>query len=916
MTKINELYALGQSVWYDNIERDLINSGQLQALIDEGIVGLTSNPSIFQKAISGSDAYDADLRALAGDGKSALEIFEALAIDDLQRAADLLYPVFEETNGKDGYVSLEVNPNLAYDTEGTIAEARRLFAALGRRNAMIKVPATQAGIPAIATLIGEGININITLLFSNDNYQEVVEAYLEGLEALAREGGDVSRVASVASFFVSRVDGKVDKALAAIGNETLQGKIAIANAKIAYTIFEALFSGERWEHLAAAGAQPQRLLWASTSTKNPDYSDVLYVDGLIGPDTVNTAPPQTIEAFLDHGTIAVTLTVDVDEARSQLAALAEAGIDLDAITAALQVEGVEAFASSFNDLIASIEAERLRAAAQGMGLSVTAEGYQELIANALENIAAENIISRIWAEDYTVWGSEPEEISNRLGWLNIANEMLDNIDRLEAFVSELRENGYTDVVLLGMGGSSLAPELFGKVFGTAEGYLNLTVIDSTDPTAILNASSGLDLEKTLFVVATKSGGTAETMSLFKYFYNQVVDALGQEEAGRHFVAITDGGSKLETLAGQFHFRELFLNNPNIGGRYSALSYFGLVPAALIGVDTRRLLNEARIAACNAGGEGCEPGSPNVAAVLGAVIGELAKQGRDKLTLIISPDAAAFGEWVEQLIAESTGKNGTGILPVVGEAVDGPEVFGEDRLFVYLRLDGDDTFDAQVDALEADGQPVVRLALSDLYELGRQFLLWELATAVAGRQMGIQPFNQPNVEAAKVQARQMIAAYKETGTLPKAEVMAPDPGALQEFLAGAEAGDYIAVQAYIPPTRQTDESLGVLREWLRNHTGLAATVGYGPRFLHSTGQLHKGDAGNGWFIQLTADMPVDLPIPDEAGKDASSISFGLLKTAQALGDAAALREAGRPLIHFDLGADIDAGIAALTTYMPA
>ena len=329
MTKIHELYKLGQSIWYDNIERDLIDSGELQALIDEGISGVTSNPSIFQKAIAGSDAYAAALQALAAEGIDTLQIYESLAIEDIQRAADLLYPVYEETDGKDGYISLEVNPTLAHDTEGTIAEARRLFATLGRPNAMIKVPATQAGIPAIATLIGEGININVTLLFANDNYEQVAQAYIDGLEEYARQGGDIDHVASVASFFVSRVDAIVDMALEAVGNEDLQGKIAIANAKVAYTIYEDLFGNERWQALAGQGARAQRLLWASTSTKNPAYPDTMYVDGLIGLDTVNTAPPATVVAFQDHGTVEITLTVDVDEAREQLAQLEALGISLD-----------------------------------------------------------------------------------------------------------------------------------------------------------------------------------------------------------------------------------------------------------------------------------------------------------------------------------------------------------------------------------------------------------------------------------------------------------------------------------------------------------------------------------------------------------------------------------------------------------
>jgi len=909
MTKLQELDALGQSMWYDNIERGLITSGELKALIDAGIRGITSNPSIFQKAISSSEAYTEDLQALAEEGKDTLQIYEALAIDDIQQAADLLYPIYEETDGKDGFVSLEVNPTLAHDTDGTIAEARRLFATVGRPNTMIKVPATQAGIPAITTLIGDGVNINVTLLFANDNYEQVARAYIAGLEDYALKGGDISRIASVASFFVSRVDSIVDKALEAVGNKELQGKIAIANAKVAYTIYEELFDNERWSDLAAQGARPQRLLWASTSTKNPAYPDTMYIDELIGPNTVNTAPPATVVAFEDHGTVAVTLTIDVDEARRQLAQLETAGIHLDTLTDQLQTDGVEAFSAAFKSLLASIDQERRRALAADMSIAVSPGKYEAAVEAGLGQLAEENLVERIWAGDYTVWKPDPKEITNRLGWLAIADEMLGNVERLNEFVDDVRGAGYRDVVLLGMGGSSLAPEVFSKVFGTADGYLNLTVVDSTDPGMILEAADGLDLSKSLFIVATKSGGTAETLSMFKYFYNQVAAELGLENAGEHFVAITDPGSSLIDLAQKYDFRDIFLNNPNIGGRYSALSYFGLLPAALIGVDLARLLDQARIAMANGQESGAD--ATNVAAVLGVVMGKLALKGVDKLTLITSPSLASFGDWVEQLIAESTGKEGKGILPVVGEAPAAAEEYSADRLFVYLKLDGENTYDKAITALEKAERPLVRLLLANRYELGRQFFLWELATAVAGACLGIQPFDQPNVESAKVAARKMIAAYLESGSLPESDTHSPTAESLKTFLQEAQPGDYVSIHDYIKPSAAADAALDALRLAIRQLTGLPVTVGYGPRFLHSTGQLHKGDGGNGFFIQLTGSMPQDISIPDEAGKTESGTTFGVLITAQALGDAAALREAGRRVIHYDLGDDIAGGIAALS-----
>ena len=917
MTKLHDLADLGQSIWFDFIRRAFIQNGDLQRLVDQGVRGVTSNPSIFEKAIAGSADYDAALRPLVDAGKTVDEIYESLALADIRAAADILRPVFERSDGEDGYVSLEVSPTLAHDTPNTIAEARRLHAALKRPNVMIKVPATAEGIPAITALIGDGISVNVTLIFSASQYEAVAEAYLAGLEQLAAKGGDLSRVASVASFFVSRVDTAVDAALASIGEEALQGKIAVANAKAAYARFRALFSGPRWQRLAARGAQVQRPLWASTGAKNPRYPDTLYVDALIGPDTVNTVPPATLNAFLDHGHVALTLERDLAEALTQLARLAELGIDLDAIAAKLLDDGVAAFVKAFEALTASVAAKREKLLAGQATLAANLGAYQPAVAAALAEIKADRIVARIWAHDHTVWSPDPTEISNRLGWLHSPEVMAEKVAQLQAFADEVRAEGFTHALLLGMGGSSLAPEVFRKTYGVGKGYLDLAVLDSTDPDAILAHADKLDLAKTLFIVSTKSGGTVETFSFFKFFYNRVAELVGREQAGAHFIAITDPGSGLADTAARYNFRATFLTDPNIGGRYSALSYFGLVPAALLGVDLATLLERAQREACNCDGCNCAVDGDNRGAQLGAILGELAKAGRDKATFITSPAVASFGDWVEQLIAESTGKRGVGILPVVGEPVGGPKVYGNDRLFVYLRLDGDATHDAAVDALAAAGHPVVRIHLDDLYDLGGQFLLWEMATAIADYRLGINPFDQPNVEAAKVLARQMVAAYAENGVLP-ADEPAPLTGeALADFLALAQAGDpatgagrsYIAVQAYIQPTAQTDAALLALRTKLRETTKLATTVGYGPRFLHSTGQLHKGDGGRGLFIQFTSDPVRDIPIPDEAGSPASSMSFGLLKLAQALGDKAALQAADRRVIRFHLSRDVAGALDA-------
>ena len=538
--------------------------------------------------------------------------------------------------------------------------------------------------------------------------------------------------------------------------------------------------------------------------------------------------------------------------------------------------------------------------------------YQNAVDTALAELGQDNIMHRIWKGDHTVWKDDPTEISNRLGWLHIYDRMEESFDRFTALLHTTRKEGYTHALLLGMGGSSLAPEVFRKTFGVGSDHLDLAVLDSTDPGAVLHYDNTLDLTKTLFIVATKSGGTAETLSAFKYFYNRLLEITGSaDETGAHFIAITDPGSKLETMADRFKFRGTFLNDPNIGGRYSALSFFGILPASLIGVDLPRLLQSASQMSFKCDPEMCESEADNAGALLGSIMGELAKAGRDKVTLILSPEIASFGDWVEQLIAESTGKEGKGILPVVGEAVGTPDVYKNDRLFVYMRMD--DTYDAAVQALEDAGHPIVRIPLETIYDLGGQFFLWEMATAVAGQRLGINPFDQPNVEAAKVLARQMISAYEQEGKLPEltstlrangitvyGDTDADSPAAaLKAFIEQGAPDAYISLQAYVLMNEEAETALQAFRTHLRDTYHLATTLGYGPRFLHSTGQLHKGDAGKGLFIQFLTTMPEDVAIPDEAGETGSSMSFGTLKTAQALGDRQALLDEKRHVIRFDL-----------------
>ena len=889
----------GQSLWLDYIRRSLMASGQLDRLIEEDALrGLTSNPAIFQKAIGGSDEYDEAIAAFLGENPEmdAGEIYERLAVEDIRRAADILRPVYDET-GIDGVVSLEVSPHLAHDTEGTIEEARRLWDAVDRPNLMIKVPATDEGIPAIEQLLSEGINVNVTLMFSLDHYEKVAQAYLDGL----RRADDPTGIVSVASFFVSRVAREVDTRLDERGLADEVGfdgsDVAIANAKRAYQRFREIFHGDAFADLREQGAHVQRPLWASTSTKDPSRSDVLYVESLIGAETVNTIPPDTLDAFRDHGTVTgQTVTDDLDRADAVLTRLAEVGIDLDDVTETLQERGVEKFSNPFDDLMDTLALKREEIRDERPDpVSFHLGGHEDRVVERLHAWQNDDFACRMWRRDPTLWAEEDTpEITNRLGWLNLPESMQEQAEEITAFADSVKD-AFDDVVVLGMGGSSLAPDVFGKVFDAADGYPDLTVLDSTHPDAVTALADDLALERTLFVVASKSGTTTETLSFFRYFWDRVSGVT--DTPGDHFVANTDPGSDLVALGEERGFRAVFRAPPDVGGRYSALTPFGLVPAALMGIDLQRLLDRAW--AAEAGSDFCVEAPNNAGLELGAALGELATAGRDKVTFVTSPSLEAFPAWQEQLIAESTGKDDTGIVPVDGEPLAGPKAYGDDRVFVYFYLDGeqDRATIGKLDALEEAGHPVISIRLDDRYDLAREMYRWEMGVAAAGAILGIHPFNQPNVEAAKRLATEAMNAEDGAGGNVGGQtrtIVADDTGALQQavgdWLGAADETSYLGVQAYLAPTAATEEALRTLQETLRDRTGLATTLGYGPRFLHSTGQLHKGGPPNGLFLQL-----VDTP-SDEVSVPETDYTFTELIAAQATGDYQALQEADRTVLR--------------------
>jgi transaldolase / glucose-6-phosphate isomerase len=881
--RLAALTAAGTSVWLDQIRRSLIESGELERLVrEDSLRGVTSNPAIFEKAILGSSDYDEQIAELAGQGLEARKIYEEIAITDVQLACDVLRPVWDEAGGADGFVSLEVEPGFAHDTDSTLAQARDFWQRVDRPNLMIKIPGTEEGVPAIEQAISEGINVNVTLLFSVESYRAIAEAYIRGMERRL-DAGEPLTVHSVASFFVSRVDTEVDKRLADADREDLRGTAAIANARAAYMKFKELFLGERFARLGEGGCPVQRPLWASTGVKDPHYPETKYVDSLVAPHTVNTMPMPTLLACEDQLEVSGA-TADQDPTAA-LQALAAAGIDMTDVTQKLLRDGIEKFVEPFDKLIAGVELTR-EGIVTGRPPTIASSIPDELEPKLIERIKqaqAEDVARRIWQRDESLWGGPGvPEIGNRLGWLTISEKMLEQLPALTEFVEQAKAEGFTDAVLLGMGGSSLGPEVIRRSYGQIPGGLRLHVLDSTDPGAVLEVERQIDLDTTLFIVSSKSGGTIETMSHMRYFYERT-----GSDAGDSFVAVTDPGSPLVDIAAERGFRHVFENDPDIGGRYSVLSYFGLVPAALAGVNVEAMLHRCQVAEQNCAQFG--QGPANSGLWLGVALGELALQGRDKATFVVGGAIESFGLWVEQLIAESTGKQGKGILPVAGEPLGTPDSYGDDRVFVYLRdpSEPDADLDAGVEALSRAGHPTVTLAVHGAADLGRIFFFAEFAVAVAGWVLGINPFDQPNVQEAKDNTNKVLAA----GDLPEV-----DPGDPEELFAQSGPPRYVAIMAYVRPSDEFDAAIEEMRVRIRDHTKSTTTFGYGPRFLHSTGQFHKGGPPIGLFVQLIHDGDEDVEIP-EAG-----YGFRHLKNAQAVGDLQTLRDHGLPAVQIRLEGD--------------
>ena len=908
--RLKALADAGVSIWLDDLSRERIETGNLADLVkNSSVVGVTTNPTIFAGALADGERYDAqvtELAAAAGDVDQALidrAIFE-ITTTDVRQACDVLMDTFEATGGADGRVSIEVSPELASDTDATVASAKELWKAVDRPNLFIKIPATTEGAPAITTVLAEGISVNVTLIFGLERYQAVMDAYLEGLERARDNGKDLSKIQSVASFFVSRVDSEVDKRLdASGGHDDLKGKAAVANARLAYQLYEKTFAGERFKALAADGANAQRPLWASTGVKNPDYSDTMYVDQLIVANTVNTMPEKTMQAFADHGEVhGDAVTTQYDSATQVMADLEAAG---NRLRRRHRRPG-EGGCREVREVLERAAGHRSRPARERRPVSETLEvaatgGAAEAIAAHVPPLVEEGFAGRLFDQDPTLWGPEAESESKvRLAWVGLHRSSRPLVGEIAALRSELNDAGLDHIVLCGMGGSSLAPEVICATYG-----VELTVLDSSNPDQV-RAAVADRLDRTVVVVSSKSGSTVETDSQRRAYIQAFTDA-GIDPVSR-IVIVTDPGSPLDERSRADGYRVVNAD-PHVGGRYSALTAFGLVPSGLAGADIAALLDEAEVVHdLLAEDDAANPGLRLGAAIAGT------DPLRNKLVLVDEGSGlTGFADWAEQLIAESTGKQGTGILPVVVADDSAPEVALPPHDVTVARITPDQD-DSPADAAAVDGSTGSDVSVTG--KLGAQLLLWEVATAVAGRLLGINPFDQPDVESAKNAARGMLEGSADTTPADLTDGPVELRALGGDWLGGADdlrsavaalldqldpERGYVAVMAYLDRLALAD--LADVRRTLAVRTKRPVTFGWGPRFLHSTGQFHKGGPAEGVYLQITGEPAEDLPVPGQ------EFSFGTLVAAQSAGDAQVLADHDRPVLRLHL-TDLDAGLAAV------
>ena len=740
MTKLHQLHEIGQSTWLNYMRRAFIRSGGLRERMTDGIQGITANAAAFEKTLTACSDYDEAVQHEMEAGTPVKQIHEVLMIDDVQRTADFLHPVYEATKALDGFASLELDPSVAIDPVKMVAETRHITRRLDRGNVMVEIPATPTGIETIKMLIGDGVCINATHIFSIDVYEKVARAYLDGLDYYFRTHS-VWRIAptAVASFSLSSIDHAFDPLLEERGRPDLKGKTAIAMAEVLYGRFRQIFAGPRWIKLANKGARVLRPKWTRTNPRNFELPATYYIDALIAPDTVMTFSQSTLNAFLKDGTVEPTLGQHFEESLAHLRTLATLGIDRKTVTEQLQAEYLVASDKQFQSTIQSVVNKRDAIELNWQPIELQMSELNSGVTKTMQKICKQRIMSRIWAHDATVWDEEDSDIGNGLNWLHLIEVMEDNINQINTFVNDVIVDGFTHVVLLGESEGSQAGAFFHRTFGkpSKPAYLPfkyLELIEFGLDTQPNQADIYLTKpENTLFILAAKRGLQDEEMATFHHLYSWVVSEVGTEAAGNHFVTITDPGSPLVGLADSYHFRRVFLNDAGVNGRFAALSYFGLLPAALVGTDITQLLTRTSAMVCNS--ETCyqaELGA-NLAVKLGAALGHCVQIGKQQLSIISSPALAGVDRWVGQLVEETLGLNSQFSVPESDTSIS-------QHIFVHLRLSGDTTHDALVQELVSQGYPVIVLHWKELIDVGGHFFLWQMGTAVTAHLLQLNPFS--------------------------------------------------------------------------------------------------------------------------------------------------------------------------------
>ncbi|MEZ4228548.1 MAG: bifunctional transaldolase/phosoglucose isomerase [Polyangiaceae bacterium] len=890
----------GLSIWLDGLRRGTLASGEFARLIREGIRGAVIDTRVTEQAISGATDYDDALRRLVGEGADVEQIQRTLLVEDAREAADALRPVFERSQEGDGYVSCPL-PGAPRDTESMLSAANELVKAVRRENLLVQIPATPGGVRACELLAAQGISVHVTFVFDVERAEHVAFAFRQGFAKLEHNSARLW-LGPTLNRFDAGVDRQLKELMQRGGDEaTLEGLLGKAGIASTRQLLEQV---QGWPE-AVADTPRIRLLVQGTTTTDPHQPSDAYASALLGP-LVRTQSFADFSAFQAVGELSTPLAEQRRPA-PVLAALTHAGINLEDVGSELRSTLSHEQARADEQLQLVINARRealLEQAPERQRLSLG--DAPRPVVEALKDLGRQRAPARLWSADPTLFTSDPAHeasIRSRLGWLHSPPRMRAHLDDLSSFSRQVYRAGFRKALLLAVGGSSLCAEVVASSYGSTPGFLELRVLDSTDPDAVTHAAEWAVLDETLFIVASKSGTTLEVRALEAYFFERCKEHFG-DEAGSHFVAITDPGTALADIGKQRGYARVFENDPNIGGRFSAVSFFGLVPAALIGADLEALVGDAERMAV-----GCAPVVPsedNPAVRLGAFLGGVAKSGRDKLTLICSPEVASLGSWIEQLIAESTGKQGRGVIPVDLEPLGAPESYGDDRAFVYVRYGGraQTALDLEVEQLVTAGHPVARIGMLAEHDLGGEFFRWEMSTAFAGALLGVNPFDEPDTRAAEQEAAKLIVQFEQRHELSRPPAHAPDSERLAQTLDGLRAGDYLVLSAYFERTQARDALFAKIRERLRDQYRVATTLGYGPGYLHATGQLHKGGPASGVFIVLTRDRSVDLSIP---GK---TYSFGVLRDAQAFGDLACLERLGRRVCHVGLNADVEAGLERL------